>query len=52
MDAIMGMGVRVWFLAIVVIGFCLVISPLMIWKHTKATSQKLEKLIKLVAEKK
>ena len=52
MDAIMGMGVMVWFFAIVIIGFCLLISPLMIWKHTKATSQKLDKLISLVTEKK
>jgi len=52
MDTILGLGVLVWFLAIVIVGFCLLISPLMIWKHTKATSQKLDKLINLVTEKK
>jgi len=52
MDTIMGLGAMVWLFAIVVIGFGLFISPLMIWKHTKATSQKLDKLINLVAEKK
>jgi len=52
MDAIMGLGTMVWLLAIVIVGFGLFISPLMIWKHTKATSQKLDKLITLVTEKK
>jgi len=51
MDTIMGLGMLVWLLAIIIVGFCLFISPLMIWKHTKATSQKLDKLIKLISEK-
>ena len=48
MDALMGL----WVIVIAIVGFCLFISPLMIWKHTKATSQKLDKLITLVTEKK
>ena len=52
MDAIMGLGTMVWLLAIIIVGFGLFISPLMIWKHTKATSQKLDKIIKLVEERK
>ena len=51
MDTIMGFGVIVWGFAIIGIGFCLFISPLMIWKHTKATSKKMDKLIKLLTEK-
>jgi len=51
MDALIGLGTVVWLLAIIIVVFCLSISPLMIWKHTKATSQKLDKLISLVNEK-
>ncbi|MDP8259003.1 MAG: hypothetical protein P9L90_06255 [Candidatus Aadella gelida] len=51
MDTIMGMGMLVWALALIAVGFCLFISPLMIWKHTKATSQKLDELIRLAADK-
>ena len=47
MDLFLGLGSMVWAVAIAIVGFCLVISPLMIWKHTKATSQKLDKLISL-----
>jgi len=48
MDVFLGLGAMVWAVAIAIVGFCLVISPLMIWKHTKATSQKLDKLISLM----
>ena len=51
MEAVMGIGMVVWLIAIAIIGFCLFISPLMIWKHTKATSQKLDKLISLLEKK-
>ena len=51
MDTIMGLGMVVWLLALVVIGFCLFISPLMIWKHTKETSRKLDEIINMMREK-
>ena len=47
MGTVLGFGAMVWVTAVAIGGFCLVISPLMIWKHTKATSRKLDKLISL-----
>lgn len=35
-----------------IIGVCITISPLMIWKHTKATSRKLDGLIFSIENKK
>ncbi len=51
MDMFMGFGIFVCSIVGLIIGFCLFISPLMIWKHTKATSDKLDKIIALLKEK-
>jgi uncharacterized protein YggT (Ycf19 family) len=51
MDTLMGFGMFIWIIAIVIVSFCLFISPLMIWKHTKATSNKLDKIIALLSAK-
>jgi len=48
MDTVMGFGMLIWATSAIAIGFCLLISPLMIWKHTKATSQKLDEVIRLL----
>lgn len=52
MEIAIGMLYLIGAIAIAILGFCLFISPLMIWKHTKATSRKLDKLINLLSEKK
>ncbi len=50
METVVGLGLMAWVIAISIVGFCLFISPLMIWKHTKATSKKIDKLIELIKE--
>ncbi len=46
-----GIGMTLWSLAIFVLGVCLLVSPLMIWQHTKATSRKLDRVIELLSER-